>query len=153
MRRGAVRALGVSNHTPAQLDLLQGRLEQPLRTNQIQCSPLHVDPLFDGTLDQAQRLRMPPMIWSPLGGGKLLKPERGADKLVAAALDEVGARMGFGRAETAIAWLATMPSRPIPILGSCTLDHVAAQAKAARRHMERQDWFAILEAARGAPVP
>ncbi len=153
VRRGAVRGLGVSNYTPAQLDLLQSRLELPLLTNQVQCSPLHTQPVFDGTFDQAQRLRMPPMLWSPLGGGKLFKPQRGSDKLIAAALDEVGRRMGLGRAETAIAWLATMPSRPIPILGSCTLEHVVAQAEAARRRVERQDWFTIFEAALGEPVP
>ncbi|HMR32987.1 MAG TPA: aldo/keto reductase [Geminicoccaceae bacterium] len=151
-RRGLVRAFGVSNHTPAQLDLLQSRLEQPLATNQIECSVLHVAPLFDGTLDQAQRLRMPPMFWSPLGGGMLLSPEQERDRRVAAALDAAGSAMGLGRAEAAIAWLATLPSRPVPVLGSCRLEHLASQAAAARRPMARQDWFRVLEASRGEPV-
>jgi predicted oxidoreductase len=152
LRAGAVRAIGVSNHLPAQLELLQSRLDVPLVTNQIECSALHVAPLFDGTLDQAQRLRMSPTIWSPLAGGRLLQPRTDTEQRVATALDAVGARMGLGRAETAIAWLATLPSRPVPVLGSGDLARLATQAAAAQLRLERQDWFSILEAAQGHPV-
>lgn len=151
---GRIRAVGVSNHLPVQLDLLQSRLEVPLVTNQIQCSPLHLEPLFDGTLDQAQRLRMRPMFWSPLAGGRLIEPKEEADRRAAAALDAIGVRMGgLGRDEVAIAWLATLPSRPVPILGSGNIERLERQAAAAKLRLDRQDWFAILEAARGEPVP
>ena len=43
----------------------------PLVTNQLELSPLTMHALDDGTLDQAQRLGRRPMIWSPLGGGRL----------------------------------------------------------------------------------
>lgn len=153
VRDGRVRAVGVSNHSPAQLDLLRSRLELPLATNQIQCSPLHLEPLFDGTLDQAQRLAMPPMFWSPLGGGRLVEPRDEAAQRTAAALDAVGSRMGgLGRDEVAIAWAATLPCRPVPILGSGNLERLRRQAAAARLRLDRQDWFAILEAARGVAV-
>ena len=56
----------MSNFLPSQLRLLQSRLEFPLVTNQIELNPLNVDCMYDGTLDQAQELRMRPMIWSPL---------------------------------------------------------------------------------------
>jgi len=68
---GKVRHFGVSNFLPWQFDLLQSRLDFPLVTNQIELSVLYLDPLHDGTLDQAQRLRRPPMAWSPLAGGRL----------------------------------------------------------------------------------
>lgn len=46
--------------------MLQSRLDFPLVTNQIELNPLCLDALHDGTLDQAQELKMSPMIWSPL---------------------------------------------------------------------------------------
>lgn len=51
-----VRAFGVSNYSPAQLELLNKRFA--LVTNQIECLPLHLVPLVDGTLDQCQGLRV-----------------------------------------------------------------------------------------------
>ena len=35
---------------------------------------LNLDPLHDGTLDQLQQLRVPPMAWAPLAGGRLFDP-------------------------------------------------------------------------------
>src|SRR5450631_1111865 len=70
-RAGKVEGFGVSNFLPHQFELLQSRLHEPLRTNQIEISLLHLDSLFDGTLDQCQRLRVKPQAWSPLAGGAL----------------------------------------------------------------------------------
>jgi len=66
---GKVLEFGVSNHTVQQFELLDSRI--PLATNQIELSALHTHALLDGTLDQAQRLRRRPMVWSPLAGGRL----------------------------------------------------------------------------------
>ena len=66
---GKVLHFGVSNHTPSQFALLHRRL--PLVTNQIELSPLQLQALSDGTLDQCTDLGLRPMIWSPLGGGRL----------------------------------------------------------------------------------
>jgi predicted oxidoreductase len=35
---------------------------------------LALEPLDSGVLDQAQELKMAPMIWSPLAGGRLVNP-------------------------------------------------------------------------------
>ena len=64
---------GVSNFTSSQFDLLQSRLSFPLVTNQLELHPLLLDPFTDGTLDNLQRLRVAPMAWSPLAGGRLVK--------------------------------------------------------------------------------
>jgi predicted oxidoreductase len=63
---GKVKYFGVSNFNPGQFNLLQSRLDFSLVTNQIEFNPLCLDSLHNGTLDQAQELRMSPMIWSPL---------------------------------------------------------------------------------------
>ncbi len=72
---GKVRHFGVSNFTPAQFALLQSRLPFTLATNQVEISPVHQPLLLDGTLDQLQQLRIRPMAWSCLGGGRLFNDD------------------------------------------------------------------------------
>ena len=69
---GKVRGIGVSNHSPAELDALQAFLDLPILSTQPEFSPLHAAPLFDGTLDQAMVRDLAVLAWSPLGGGRLL---------------------------------------------------------------------------------
>ncbi|EPZ5287232.1 aldo/keto reductase, partial [Cronobacter dublinensis] len=75
-KSGKVRHFGVSNFTPAQFSLLQSRLPFTLATNQVEISPVHQPLLLDGTLDLLQQLRIRPMAWSCLGGGRLFSDER-----------------------------------------------------------------------------
>jgi len=148
LQSGKLRHIGVSNYTNAQLALLQSRLSSPLVTNQIEISLAHTVPLADGTLDDAQRLRMSPMIWSPLGGGSLLgKP----------GLAELLARLAKkydlpSPAAVAIAWLLRLPSRPVPILGTMNAERLRELAAADGVILELQDWFQLLEAATGREV-
>ncbi len=65
-------AILASRTYPAQFTLLQSRLPFTLATNQVEISPVHQPLLLDGTLDQLQQLRIRPMAWSCLGGGRLL---------------------------------------------------------------------------------
>ena len=73
-RSGKVEEFGVSNFLTHQFELLQSRVDEPLKANQFRISLLHPDSLFDGTLDQCQKLRVSPQAWSPLGGGELARP-------------------------------------------------------------------------------
>ena len=50
-RAGKVLAVGVSNFSVSQLELLASRLPFPLLTNQVEFSVLHTAPLGDGTLE------------------------------------------------------------------------------------------------------
>jgi len=45
---GKVRYFGVSNHSPAQIDLIQAALDQPLVVNQVQLSLLHHQLISEG---------------------------------------------------------------------------------------------------------
>ncbi len=151
--QGRIKAVGVSNHTPSQLDLLRSRLKTPLATNQVECSVLHTAPILDGTLDQAQRLGFRPMIWSPQGGGRLFRPRDEEAGRLSSVLDEVGARLGLDRGQTALAWLASLPSRPVLVIGTSEPSRIRACAATAGVRLERQDWFEIYEASRGVPIP
>lgn len=154
-RAGKVLHFGVSNFAPSQFRLLQSRLDQPLVTNQIECSVLHLDPIFDGTFDLMQELRVHPMVWSPLGGAKLFTDK---DDPVAAhlrpVLEEMKVKYGLpGIAEVAIAWLLQLPCAAIPVLGTMKPSRLADAVTACDVTWDRQDWFTVLVAAQGHPVP
>ena len=151
---GKVRHFGVSNFLPWQFHLLQSRLDLPLVTNQIELSVLHLAALHDGTLDHAQRLRVPPMAWSPLAGGRLFDAHDERAGRVRAALEAVGQELGGAAADqVALAWLLRHPARVLPVLGSGRLARIHAAAMAAGLTLDRQQWFAIWEASAGREVP
>ena len=150
---GKVRHVGVSNFTPAQFDLLQSRLDRPLVANQIEYSALHVDPLFDGSLDHCQRLRIAPMVWSPLGGGALFDGQDPRTTKVRNAIAMVADQMqGITTAQTALSWVLTHPAKPVVAIGTSRLDRIKAYAAVGHLRLQRQQWYSILEAARGVPV-
>ena len=151
---GKVRAFGVSNFMPWQFHLLQSRLDFPLVTNQIELSVLYLDPLHDGTLDQAQRLRVPPMAWSPLAGGRLFDPADERAARVRAVLERIGQELGGAAVDqVALAWLLRHPARVLPVLGTGKTERVRATAAAEGLSLDRQQWFAIWEASAGREVP
>lgn len=149
---GKVRHFGVSNFTPAQFSLLQSRLPFTLATNQVEISPVHQPLLLDGTLDQLQQLRIHPMAWSCLGGGRLfndlsfhpLRDELAqvAQELNAQSIDQV-----------VYAWIMRLPSQPLPIIGSGRIERVRAALAAENLELTRQQWFRIRKAALGYDVP
>jgi predicted oxidoreductase len=147
---GKVRAVGVSNHAPHQLSLLQSKLSLPIVTNQIELSLLSRAPLSDGTLAQAQEAGAAPMIWSPLGGGRLFDETDVVTRPVREALREVGLRRGTDDVgAVALAWLLLLPSRPVPVLGSTRYERLRSLAAAASLRLDRQDWYQILASAQG----
>jgi len=150
--RGAGKVLhfGVSNFTPSQFELLHSRF--PLATNQIELHPLHRAPLDDGTLDQCQRLRIKPMIWSPLAGGALFTSREPAALRVQAALAELAQRHGVPAATIAYAWLLRLPSRPLPVVGSRRIAAVREAVAALDLRLDAQDWTLVWEAASGHEV-
>jgi predicted oxidoreductase len=150
---GKVRALGVSNFTVHQIAALSHFLGHPLATTQPEISPLHSAPIENGELDQAMMLGLTPLAWSPLGGGRLTAPGSAREHAVAAALDAFAAPHGISRSVAAYSWLMAHPAGVIPIVGSQNQDRIAEAAKAPTVRWTRQQWYAVLVAARGAPLP
>ncbi|MCX9148450.1 aldo/keto reductase [Erythrobacter sp. WG] len=150
---GKVRTLGVSNFTQSQIAALQHFLGQKLVSTQPEISPLRIDCFENGELDQAMMLGLTPLAWSPLGGGRLAAPETPRDKAVAAALDAVAEAQGVSRTVAAYSWLMAHPAGIIPIIGSQNAARIAEGAQALKVRWTRQDWYAVLVAARGVPLP
>lgn len=151
-RAGKVLHFGVSNFSPSQFELLDAAT--PLVTNQIELHPLHLDPLHDGTLDQAQRLHRRPMIWSPLAGGRLLGgDESEAAQRVRWVLGSVASRLGVEPTTVAYAWLLRHPSRPVPVAGSRRPEALQQALAALTLSLDAQTWYEIWQAGAGHPVP
>ncbi|WP_277981764.1 aldo/keto reductase [Sphingomonas phyllosphaerae] len=146
---GKVRALGVSNHSVHELEALQSFLTQPLASTQPEFSPLRAAPLFDGVLDQAMRLDLAVLAWSPLGGGRLADPSHPATRLLA----EHGAAFGVDAATAALSWVMAHPARVIPIIGSQNPARLRAAAAAYKVEWTRPRWYAVLEAGIGEKLP
>ena len=149
---GKVRHFGVSNFTPAQFALLQSRLPFTLATNQVEISPVHQPLLLDGTLDQLQQLRIRPMAWSCLGGGRLFNDD--AFQPLRDELTTIAQELNAESIEQVVyAWIMRLPSKPLPIIGSGKIERVRSAIAAEALEMTRQQWFRIRKAALGYDVP
>jgi len=133
----------------------------PLVVNQVEISLARLDCLTDGTLDQCLTETITPMAWSPLAGGLL---GEGAKRLlpaqqkyhtapVTAVLDDIAKARGASRMVVALAWLLKHPSKILPIVGSANPANIHEAVKATELDLTREDWYRLLVAARGEPLP
>jgi predicted oxidoreductase len=151
---GKIAEAGVSNHTPAQVRALAAHVPFPLASIQPEFSPLAIGPIGDGVLDQAMEMDLGVLAWSPLAGGRL--GDEGADaraSVVRQALDALAAPRGVGREAIAYAWIMAHPARPVPIVGSQRPERIAAATQALTVTLTRAEWYGVLVAARGEPLP
>jgi predicted oxidoreductase len=164
LRRGLIRAVGVSNYYPEQTRALQRYLDVPIKSDQIEISLARLDPIYegidggDGVLDQCMALGMTPLAWSPLGAGILNgdKPHPAGLKR-GEALREKLASVASSYAATplqiALAWLLSHPAGIIPLVGSTNPSHIREAAGAVSVSLSREDWYALWEAAWGREIP
>ena len=150
---GKIGAVGVSNFTPSQVEALAAHLPLPIVSCQPEFSPLAVAPLGDGVLDQAIARGMAVLAWSPLGGGRLGNPADDRTRAVAAALDAKAKQAGVSRAAAAYSWIMAHPARPIPIVGTQSTARIAEIPDAYTPTWTRAEWYEVLVAAQGEPLP
>jgi len=150
-REGKVAHWGVSNHSTSQFALLHQ--QHPLITNQVELSPLQMGALDDGTLDQAQQLGLRPMIWSPLGGGRLFTGEDEQAQRIRAQMSAIAEHHGISLTTLAFAWVLRHPSRPYPITGTGRIEGLRDAVAAFDVRLDAEDWYAIWTASKGHSVP
>lgn len=158
---GKVRYFGISNFRPSLVTALQVACPMPLVVHQVEISLARLDAFTDGTLDQCLIERITPMAWSPLAAGligsgakRLLPGQRNyRPELFLAALDEAAKTRGASRIAVALAWLLKHPSKIVPIVGSIRPERIREAAKADELELTREEWYRLLLAARGEPLP
>lgn len=143
---GKVRAVGVSNFRPWDVELLQSAMKTPLATNQIELSLMARDGFINGDVAFHQRLGQPIMAWSPLGGGALMQGSHPT-------LERIAARDGVDTAAVAVAWLLAHPARILPVMGTNNLNRIRTLSDAFKVTMDRQTWYELYTAALGHEVP
>ncbi len=151
---GKVKNVGVSNYTIHQFETLDQLLDGRLATNQVEFSPLCMDPLYDGVFEQCLQKKVRPMAWSPLGGGSLFSDRDGAGKRLRDKIMELSPKYGDAPVDAMVyAWILAVPANPTVILGTNKRDRIASGVKGKSIKLEREDWYAIWEAAKGQSVP
>jgi len=151
---GKILHAGVSNYNTQQFDLLNSRVAQKLVTNQIEFSLLHMNPLDNGALSQCELQHIRPMAWSPLGGGRLFDKDNEAGLRIRKCIDDMRHKYDDADDATlALAWILAHPSKPSVILGTTQGKRIQSSILAADIQLDRQDWYALWQAAKGQPVP
>ena len=133
----------------------------PLVVHQVEISLAKMDALTDGTLDQCLIEKITPMAWSPLAAGligvgahDLLPSQKGyRTEPFLPAIDAVAKERGASRIAVALAWLMKHPAGIQPIIGSINPDRIRQAIKADELDLSREEWYRLLLAARGEPLP
>jgi predicted oxidoreductase len=149
---GKIREVGVSNHTPAQVEALAAHLPFPIATNQPEYSAVHLDPLRDGTFDACMRTGTVAMAWSPLGGGRLATGDGVRPELLEV-IDALADRERVDRAAIALAFVLAHPAAPVAIIGSQNTERITASTAALGVELSRHDVYNIIQASEGVALP
>ena len=102
---GKIKSVGVSNFMHWDWTLLQSALNAKLVTNQIELSLLENKYFTDGTVAYLQERSIPPMAWSPLGGGRLFDEGSNNASELRGALQACASDYDVGIDAIAVAWL------------------------------------------------
>lgn len=166
---GKVRAFGVSNHTPRQIDLLQRWVRQPIVADQMQLSLGHAGLIAQGIsantdnadgvvtdggglIDYCRLEGITLQAWSPLGGphGPLVgNPASGELSTV---LDRIAGELGVPATAVAIGWITRHPAGIQAIIGTTNPQRVRDAALGSDLALTRPQWWELLRAA-GYEVP
>lgn len=148
---GKVNFFGVSNFTPSQFEMLNWHFK--LETNQVEASILHHEPFFDGTFDQCLQHKIAPMVWSPLGGGQIFTDlEDEQVQRIRKVAEILGEKYNADIDQILLAWLLKHPSKIHPVLGTARIERVKKAVDAVQIDLTQEEWFELLEAARGHEV-
>jgi predicted oxidoreductase len=169
---GKVRAFGVSNHTPRQIDLLRTAVTQPLIVNQLQLSITH-SPIIahgvaanmagedqsivrdgGGIVEYCRAGGITIQAWSPFQAGFFDGVFLGNPKHAElnAVIDRLAAKHGVEPIAIATAWITRHPAHMQVVLGTTTPQRVTDAAAGADVELSRPEWYELFRTA-GHIVP
>ncbi|HEX2143711.1 MAG TPA: aldo/keto reductase [Glycomyces sp.] len=169
---GKVRAFGVSNHTPGQVELLKTAVRQPLRYNQVQLSITH-SPIIaqgiaanmsgqdqsldrdNGILEYSRLKGMTLQAWSPFQKGffdGVFLGDREHYPELNDMLEDLAAKYDVTPTGIAVAWITRHPANMQVVLGTTSPVRVAESAAGSAIPLTREEWYRLFIAA-GHIVP
>ncbi|KAB8169768.1 aldo/keto reductase family oxidoreductase [Streptomyces sp. 3MP-14] len=167
---GKVRAFGVSNHTPRQIDLLRTAVRQPLVANQLRLSLVHAPIVAQGVaanmagheqatvvdgggvLDYCRLNGITVQTWGSFQGhGRVFlgSPEHPE---LNAVIDRLADRYAVTPTAIATAWITRHPANMQVVLGTTTPTRVADAVAGSNLPLERAEWYELFRAA-GHHIP
>lgn len=169
---GKVRAFGVSNHTPRQIDLLRTAVRQPLVANQVQLSVTHstivaqglasnmvgeADSLTrdgGGIVDYCRINGITLQAWSPFQKGFQDGVFLGSEDYpeLNRALERLAGKYGVTPIAIATAWITRHPAGMQVVLGTTSPQRVTDAAAGSDIPLTRGQWYGLIQAA-GHRVP
>ncbi len=168
---GKVRAFGVSNHTPAQIELLRRSVTQPIVANQVQLSITHAPLIAQGTaanmlgvdqsvsrdlgiVDYCRLHDITLQAWSPFQAGFFTGVFLGSPEFAElnAVIDRLAAEYDVPPIAIATAWITRHPALWQVVLGTTTPQRVAGAALGSQIPLTRAQWYELFRAA-GHLVP
>ncbi|WP_265523445.1 aldo/keto reductase [Oerskovia flava] len=169
---GKVRAFGVSNHTPRQIDLLRKHVQQPIVVNQLQLSVTHAPLVTQGVaanmqaldqsvvrdggglLDYCRLNDITVQAWSPFQAGFFDGVFLGSPRFpeLNAVIDRLAAAYDVPAIAIATAWITRHPARMQVVLGTTSPERVAGAAQGSEILLTRAEWYELSRAA-GYTVP
>ena len=128
---GKIRHVGLSNVSPE--EIVRARKVVPIVSVQNQYNI--EDRKWEKTLVYCEKEGLGFMPWSPIGGGRGLKPENALEK---AARDH-----GVSVVQVALAWLLERSPVMLPIPGTSSIAHLGENVAAAKLKVTPAEWKAI----------
>lgn len=162
---GKVKAFGVSNQNPYQMQLLQNALDMPLCVNQLQFGIMHSSMIQSGinvnmfndsainrdggVLDYCRLNKITIQAWSPIQYGFFEGCFIDSDKFpeLNRVMDEIASRYGVNKNTIAFAWILRHPAKIQPVTGTTNTDRLKDYLKAADIILTREEWYDIYRAA------
>ena len=162
---GKVRAFGVSNQNPYQMQLLQNSLDMPLCVNQLQFGIMHT-PMIQaginvnmyndsavgrdgGVLDYCRLNKITVQPWSPVQygffEGCFIDNEKFPE--LNRAMDEIAGRYGVNKNTIAFSWILRHPAKMQPVTGTTNIERLKDYIKATEISLTREEWYDIYRAA------
>ncbi|MFE4173213.1 aldo/keto reductase family oxidoreductase [Streptomyces sp. NPDC056909] len=169
---GKVRAFGVSNQTPRQIDLLRKYVRQPIVANQLQLSITH-GPIISqgvssnmlaeqqsvtldggGIVDYCRLNDITIQAWSPFQAGFFTGVFLGSPDYpeLNAVIDRLAGQYDVPAIAIATAWITRHPARMQVVLGTTSPERVAGAAQGSELPLTRAEWYELFRAA-GHIVP
>ena len=146
---GKIKHFGVSNFTVSQIAMLE--TEVPIGTNQVEFSLTHDDPMYDGTFNDCIANKRVAMSWSPLGN--YFREENEQNSRIKEVMDELVKKYNVDESQLLLAFILKHPVGIYPVVGTATKERLKASMDAVHIDLELQDWFTLLEASKGEPIP
>lgn len=148
-QRGMVRAFGVSNFNPAQVQLIDRHV--PTQGNQVEFSLTAPAVMYDGTLEDCMIHNRLVMAWSPLG--TFYKEKQETKDRLNSLVTEMAGKYNATPTQVLLAWVMKHPAKIYPVVGTTRKERITEALKASEITMELEDWFLLLQASTGQEVP